>query len=140
MLNQPDHDMLAANDSGACAQYHKTKVKSKASDPAFTYSPFSRSFRLRKGSSAAVKLLLYRGFDYCISIGCDPLLGEKIEFAITDDVTGEPLYTNTSDDFYNYTEFTAESPRKTTITITVPGNSSDSAEGCVGVLIESRQL
>ena len=141
-----------------CANFHK-QTCARASEDGFTFNSQSRSGIFGKGMTSEMKVVLFQGMDYSISICNEKILGkEGMKFTLTDAKTGELIYDNSTDGGTQQIEFTCETTRNVLIKVTAPGaastGGSDVAKagggstkpktakaedaGCVGVLIEQK--
>lgn len=128
-----------------CGQFHKRAGCSQATEEGFMYNSQSKSGLFAPGTSSKLKVVFYEGFDYSISLCSDKLFGTAgLDFTLTDTKTGEVLYNNATDSKSQHMEFSCETTRAVTITVTVPGAAPKKGSGkaydggCVGVLIEQK--
>jgi len=134
---------LSAQD---CAGFHKKAGCSQASEDGFIYNSQSKSGLFAPGTASNLKVVFYEGFDYSISLCGDKAIGAEMAFKLTDTKTGEILYDNATDSKAQHMEFSCETTRPVTITVTVPGsapagdkkNVKPQNGACVGVLIEQK--
>jgi hypothetical protein len=133
------HSQLTAQQP--CVTFHRQLGCSQASGPGFIYNSQSKSGVFAKGTTSKLKLVVYTGFDYSVSICADPILGTQIGYIITDATTGEVLYDNATDKYPTHNEFSVEQVRNLNITVSIPGTpgvKGKDKSGCLGVLIEQR--
>jgi hypothetical protein len=134
---------LPLNSQAPCAMFHRKSCGSMASETGFIYNSQSKSGLFAPGTTSKMKCIFYSGMDYSITICADRLLGDGIQFTLTDAATGELLYDNATDNKVPHMEFSCESTRNMVITVTVPGagiNKGKAADGgCLGILIEQKK-
>ena len=87
---------------------------------------------------------IYKGMDYRISVCCEPLLGEKVNYKIFDSRTNELLFDNKSAEETQTFEFQSISTRQLIIEVMVPQGATEKEQhkatdaACVGLLIEHK--
>lgn len=142
--------------SAQCPNFHKMNCM-RGSEETFHYNSQSKSGLFTPGMTSELKVVLYEGMDYSISLCNDKILGKgEMKFTLKDAKTGEVIYDNTTDEGSQQIEFTCETTRNVLIRVTAPGaaagGGSDVAKtgnkpaksaraedaGCVGVLIEQK--
>jgi hypothetical protein len=133
--------------ASVCGQFHKKACHmegSRSDDRAFQYNAQSKSGLFAQGSTSKLRCVVYKGMDYRMTVCCETVLGDKINFKIMDGRTNELLFDNTKADNTHQFEFSAGSTRQLVIEVTVPtgevkeekGKPTDAA--CVGMLIEHK--
>lgn len=137
----------AVAQTSACGQFHKTACHmegSKADNKAFQYNSQSKSGLFAQGTTSKMRCVVYKGMDYRMTVCCETILGDKINFKIFDGRTQELLFDNAKNEDAPQFEFSAGSTRQLVIEVTVPtgevkeqkGKPQDAA--CVGMLIEHK--
>ncbi|MEO8761583.1 MAG: hypothetical protein ABI388_09215, partial [Bacteroidia bacterium] len=97
-----------------------------------------------QGSVSKMRCIVYKGNDYRISVCCETILGDKVNFKIYDGRTNEQLFDNTKNDNTQQFEFQAATTRQLIIEATVPAGEVKEEKGkaenaaCVGLLIENK--
>jgi hypothetical protein len=130
-----------------CSGFHKSNciIEGSRSDRrAFQYNAQSKSGLFAQGSTSKMRCVVYKGMDYRMTVCCETVLGEKINFKIFDGRTNELLFDSQKNDDTKQFEFSAGSTRQLVIEVTVPtgevkeekGKPADAA--CVGMLIEHK--
>ncbi len=131
-----------------CSNYHKYNCGC-SENIYYKYNDASRSALFLKGQTSRLKLEVYNGRDYRISICADEILGNVIGLKIIDTIEGTVLYDNSHDDYAQEFEFTVTETKELDIEVNVPGANINPGEngrngilrkntkmGCLGVLIE----
>jgi len=137
----------AVAQTSACGSFHKTACHmegSKSDRKAFQYNSQSKSGLFGQGTTSKMRCVVYKGMDYRMTVCCDIVLGDKINFKIFDGRTQELLFDNAKNENAQQFEFQAGSTRQLVIEVTVPtgevkeekGKPQDAA--CVGLLIEHK--
>jgi len=133
--------------TSACGQFHKTACVmegTKADRKAFAYNAQSKSGLFAQGSTSKMRCVVYKGMDYRMTVCCETVLGEKINFKIFDGRTQELLFDNAKNEDASQFEFSAGSTRQLVIEVTVPTGEVKEQKGkpvdaaCVGMLIEHK--
>lgn len=133
--------------TSACGQFHKTACfmeGSKADRKAFQYNSQSKSGLFAQGTTSKMRCVVYKGMDYRMTVCCETVLGEKINFKIFDGRTQELLFDSQKNDDTHQFEFQAGSTRQLVIEVTVPTGEVKEQKGkpvdaaCVGLLIEHK--
>jgi hypothetical protein len=127
--------------SNPCQDFHK-KSCLRSPDEGFTYNGQSRSGLFSQGQSSTVKVVLYKGMDYHISVCTED--ESQANFVLKDAKTGEVLYDNSTDNNTQEIQITNENTRHVNIVFTLPGEQKkDMVKGtegkCAGLLIEHRR-
>lgn len=102
-----------------CGDFHKKRCQ-RSDDDKFVYDAQSKSGLFGSGQSSDLRMVIYKGMDYRISICADALFGKDIKFKIKDAKTGEVMYDNTTDKMVQEVEFSSETTRTILIQVTVP--------------------
>lgn len=111
---------------------------------AFQYNAQSKSGLFAQGTISKMRCIVYKGNDYRISVCCETVIGDKVNFKIYDARTNEELFDNTKNDNTQQFEFQAASTRSLIIEATVPAGDVKEEKGkaenaaCVGLLIENK--
>ena len=132
---------------GSCTNYHRMACAmegSKKDAKEFMYNAQSKSGLFAQGSVSKMRCVVYKGNDYRISVCCETILGDKVNFKIFDAKTNELLFDNTQNEDAQQFEFSAATTRPLVIEVAVPegttaadkGKTADAA--CVGLLIENK--
>lgn len=133
---------LPLNSQAPCVTYHRQAGCSQASEPGFIYNSQSKSGLFARGTTSKLKAVFYSGFDYSISLCADKSLGQDIGLVLSDATTGEVLYDNATDNKSQHMEFSCETTRNMTITISIPGSGPSKGQAsdgaCLGILIEQK--
>jgi hypothetical protein len=130
---------------GACSQFHRkycTFEDDKKGN--WQYNAQSKSGLFNMGMVSKLRCVIYKGMDYRISVCCEPLLGEKVNYKIFDARTNELLFDNkTAEDTQTF-EFQSISTRQLVIEVMVPQGATEKEQhkatdaACVGLLIEHK--
>jgi len=132
---------------GPCTDFHKKACVmegTRKDKRAFSYNAQSKSGLFAQGSVSKMRCIVYKGNDYRISVCCESILGEKVNFKIYDGRTNEQLFDNTKNDNTQQFEFQAATTRQLIIEATVPAGEVKEEKGkaenaaCVGLLIENK--
>ncbi len=102
-----------------CGDFHKRKCP-RSEDDKFVYDAQSKSGLFGSGQTSDLRMIIYKGLDYRISICADDLFGKDVKFKIKDAKTGEVMYDNTTDKMVQEVEFSSENTRSILIQVTVP--------------------
>lgn len=133
--------------TSVCSNFHRKACHlegSKADKRAFQYNSQSKSGLFGQGTTSKIRCVVYKGMDYRMTVCCETVLGDKINFKIYDGRTNEQLFDNTKNDNVQQFEFSSQGTRQLIIEVTVPtgevkeekGKPEDAA--CVGLLIEHK--
>jgi hypothetical protein len=131
----------------ACSNFHRKACYMEGTRKdarQFMYNAQSKSGLFAQGTVSKLRCIVYKGNDYRISVCCETILGDKVNFKIYDARTNELLFDNTKNDDTQQFEFAAATTRQLIIEATVPvgetkeekGKATDAA--CVGLLIENK--
>lgn len=127
--------------SNPCSDFHK-KSCLRSPDEGFAYNGQSKSGLFSKGQNSTIKVILYKGMDYHISVCTED--DTQANFTLKDAKTGEVLYDNSTDNNTQEIQITNENTRHVNILFTIPGEAKkDMIKGteglCAGLLIEHRR-
>ena len=152
----------SAFSQASCTGFHKKNCKSGTKD-GWVYNSQSKSGLFLEGMSSEIKIVIFKDFDYALTLCNDKGLGKgELGLTLKDAKTGEMIYDNSVDGGTQHFEFTCETTRSVIVTVTAPsGDGSAKAEkgkgndakksaektngpksaegsggGCVGLLIE----
>jgi hypothetical protein len=132
---------------GPCTNFHRKACVmegTRKDKREFMYNAQSKSGLFSQGSVSKMRCVVYKGMDYRISVCCETILGEKVNFKIYDGRTNEELFDNTKNDNAQQFEFQASTTRQLIIEATVPAGEVKEEKGkaidaaCVGLLIENK--
>jgi hypothetical protein len=133
--------------ASVCGEFHKKACYmegTRKDKRAFMYNAQSKSGLFAQGSTSKMRCVVYRGNDYRMSVCCETILGDKVNFKIYDARTKELLFDNAKNDNTQQFEFQAASTRQLIIEATVPMGEVKEEKGkaenaaCVGLLIENK--
>ena len=137
--------------AGPCTDFHRKNCAmegSRKDGKGFMYNAQSKSGLFAQGSTSKMRCIVYKGQDYRMSVCCETVIGDKVNFKIYDARTNELLFDNTKNDDAQQFEFSASVTRPLIIEATVPagetkGSSKEEKElgtdaACVGLLIENK--
>jgi hypothetical protein len=133
--------------ASACGEFHKKACfmeGTKKDKRAFMYNAQSKSGLFAQGSTSKMRCIVYKGMDYRLTVCCETIIGDKVNFKIYDARTNELLFDNTKNDDAQQFEFQASSTRQLIIEATVPAGEVKEEKGkaetaaCVGLLIENK--
>ncbi|MBS1651561.1 MAG: hypothetical protein JSU07_06075 [Bacteroidetes bacterium] len=131
--------------AGVCGQFHKKYcVLEKVKGEKWQYNAQSKSGLFSMGMTSKLRCVIYKGMDYRMSVCCESVLGDKVNFKILDARTNELLFDNTSADNTQIFEFQSVSTRQLIIEVVVPQGATNKDEhktqdgACVGLLIEHK--
>jgi hypothetical protein len=126
---------LSGQDCTGYQQYHCTYA-----DYSFFYSRQSKSFLMKPGQSAELKVIAYSGEDYYIAVCAHSKFG-NINFRILEDNAERTvIYDNKDDKYAESIIFSNEVTRNLIIEVNVPFNEkSENERRCVGTIIEFRK-
>jgi hypothetical protein len=91
-----------------------------------------------------LRCVIYKGMDYRVSVCCETVLGDKVNYKIFDSRTNELLFDNSTAEDTQVFEFQSASTRQLVIEVVVPQGATEknkhkSAQAaCVGLLIEHK--
>ncbi|WP_317899745.1 hypothetical protein [Aurantibacillus circumpalustris] len=131
--------------TAVCGQFHrKFCVFDDAKGGSWQYNAQSKSGLFNQGMVSKLRCVIYKGMDYRISVCCETILGEKVNYKIFDGRTNEMLFDNKAAEDVQVFEFQSVSTRQLVIEVVVPQGATEkdkhkSADAaCVGLLIEHK--
>ncbi len=131
--------------SGVCGQFHrKFCVFDDAKAGNWQYNAQSKSGLFNQGMVSKLRCVIYKGMDYRISVCCETILGEKVNYKIFDARTNEMLFDNKAAEDTQIFEFQSVSTRQLVIEVVVPQGATEKDKhkstdaACVGLLIEHK--
>jgi hypothetical protein len=131
--------------AGVCGQFHKKYcVLEKAKGEKWQYNAQSKSGLFNQGMVSKLRCVIYKGMDYRISVCCETVLGDKVNYKIFDSRTNEMLFDNAAAEDTQIFEFQSVSTRQLVIEVVVPQGATEkdkhksSDAACVGLLIEHK--
>src|SRR6478609_4346986 len=130
--------------SGVCGQFHRKYCVFEDTKGTWQYNAQSKSGLFNQGMVSKLRCVIYKGMDYRISVCCETLLGDKVNYKIFDARTNELLFDNkTAEDTQTF-EFQSISTRQLVIEVMVPQGATEKEQhkatdaACVGLLIEHK--
>ena len=108
------------------------------------YNAQSKSGLFNQGMVSKLRCVIYKGMDYRVSVCCETVLGDKVNYKIFDSRTNELLFDNSTAEDTQVFEFQSASTRQLVIEVVVPQGATEknkhkSAQAaCVGLLIEHK--
>ncbi len=143
--------MVSANimfaQTSVCGQFHRKfcllSEDEKGGAP-WTYNSQSKSGLFNKGMTSKIRCVIYKGMDYRMSVCCETVIGDVLNYKIFVARTSELLFDNSSAENTPVFEFQSTSTRQLIIEVTIPnGDTSEekhkpSNAACVGLLIENK--
>ena len=130
--------------SGVCGQFHRKYCVFDDSKGAWQYNAQSKSGLFNQGMVSKLRCVIYKGMDYRISVCCETILGEKVNYKIYDGRTNELLFDNKTAEEVQSFEFQSVSTRQLVIEVVVPQGATEKDKhkstdaACVGLLIEHK--
>lgn len=130
--------------SGVCGQFHRKYCVFEDDKGAWQYNAQSKSGLFNQGMVSKLRCVIYKGMDYRISVCCETLLGEKVNYKIFDARTNEMLFDNKAAEDVQTFEFQSVSTRQLVIEVMVPQGATEKDKhksteaACVGLLIEHK--
>jgi hypothetical protein len=131
--------------AGVCGQFHKKYcVSEKAKNEKWQYNAQSKSGLFNQGMTSKLRCVIYKGMDYRITVCCETVLGDKVNYKILDARTNEMLFDNASAEDAQVFEFQSVSTRQLIIEVVVPQGATEKDKhkatdaACVGLLIEHK--
>lgn len=131
--------------TSVCGQFHKkycTFEEDKSEK--WQYNAQSKSGLFNQGMVSKLRCVIYKGMDYRISVCCETILGEKVNYKIFDARTNELLFDNKANEDTQTFEFQSVSTRQLVIEVVVPPGATEKEKhksteaACVGLLIEHK--
>ncbi len=131
--------------TSVCGQYHKKYCKFEDDKGnAWMYNAQSKSGLFNQGMVSKLRCVIYKGMDYRISVCCETIIGEKVNYKIFDARTNEMLFDNKAAEDTQVFEFQSVSTRQLIIEVVVPQGATEKDKhkaadaACVGLLIEHK--
>lgn len=132
--------------SGVCGQFHRKYCVFEDTKEAgkWQYNAQSKSGLFNQGMVSKLRCVIYKGMDYRISVCCETILGEKVNYKIFDARTNEMLFDNKEAEDTQTFEFQSVSTRQLVIEVVVPQGATEKDKhkstdaACVGLLIEHK--
>jgi hypothetical protein len=131
--------------AGVCGQFHKKYcVLEKQKNEKWQYNAQSKSGLFNQGMTSKLRCVIYKGMDYRISVCCETVLGDKVNYKILDARTSEMLFDNATAEDTQVFEFQSVSTRQLIIEVMVPQGATEKDKhkatdaACVGLLIEHK--
>lgn len=136
---------FAFSQAGVCGNFHKKYcVLEKAKNEKWQYNAQSKSGLFNQGMTSKLRCVIYKGMDYRISVCCETVLGDKVNYKIFDSRTNEMLFDNSAAEDTQIFEFQSVSTRQLIIEVVVPQGATEKDKhkatdaACVGLLIEHK--
>jgi hypothetical protein len=139
---------VAVAQTSACGSFHRTRCimeGSKEEVKDFQYNAQSRSGLFTQGSVSKMRCVVYRGMEYRMTVCLETdVLGENIQFKITDAATKKELFDSAKEENIKQFEFSCEQTKQLIIEVVVPSGEVKEEKGkpvgaaCVGLLIEHK--
>lgn len=131
--------------SGVCGNFHrKYCVFDDNKGGNWQYNAQSKSGLFNQGMVSKLRCVIYKGMDYRISVCCETILGDKVNYKIYDARTNELLFDNKANEDTQIFEFQSVSTRQLVIEVVVPQGATEKDKhkstdaACVGLLIEHK--
>lgn len=130
--------------AGVCNNFHKKYCVFDKSAEKWTYNAQSKSGLFGQGMVSKLRCVIYKGMDYRISVCCETVLGDKVNYKIFDGRTSELLFDNAVAENTQVFEFQSVSTRQLVIEVMVPQGATEKDKhkatdaACVGLLIENK--
>jgi hypothetical protein len=131
--------------ASVCGQFHKKYCELDGSRTgAWQYNAQSKSGLFNQGMVSKLRCVIYKGMDYRISVCCETVLGDKVNYKIFDSRTNELLFDNATAEDTQTFEFASSSTRQLVIEVVVPKGATEKDKhkaadaACVGLLIEHK--
>jgi len=131
--------------AGVCGQFHKKFcVLEKPKGDKWLYNAQSKSGLFNQGMVCKLRCVIYKGMDYRVSVCCETVLGDKVNYKIFDSRTNELLFDNAAAEDTQIFEFQSVSTRQLIIEVVVPTGATEKDKhksqdaACVGLLIEHK--
>ncbi len=131
--------------SSVCGQYHRKYCKFEDEKGGnWQYNAQSKSGLFNQGMVSKLRCVIYKGMDYRISVCCETIIGEKVNYKIFDSRTSEMLFDNKAAEETQVFEFQSVSTRQLVIEVVVPQGATEKDKhkatdaACVGLLIEHK--
>lgn len=137
--------ITALAQTSVCGQYHRKYCKFEDDKGReWLYNAQSKSGLFNQGMVSKLRCVIYKGMDYRISVCCETIIGEKVNYKIFDSRTNELLFDNKAAEETQIFEFQSVSTRQLVIEVVVPTGATEkdkhkaSDAACVGLLIEHK--
>jgi hypothetical protein len=137
--------LTGAAQSSVCGNFHKKYCKFQETKGAkWEYNAQSKSGLFNQGMVSKIRCVIYKGMDYRISVCCETLIGDKVNYKIFDSKTNELLFDNKTAEDTQIFEFQSVSTRQLVIEVMVPQGATEKDKhkstdaACVGLLIEHK--
>lgn len=131
--------------AGLCGSFHKKYCKVyDENGTKWDYNAQSKSGLFNQGMVSKLRCVIYKGMDYRISVCCETVLGDKVNYKIFDSRTNELLFDNSTAEDTQVFEFQSISTRQLIIEVVVPKGAVEKEKhkpvdaACVGLLIEHK--
>ena len=131
--------------AGVCSNFHKKYCQLEGSRAGnWQYNSQSKSGLFNQGMVSKLRCVIYKGMDYRISVCCETVLGDKVNYKIYDSRTNELLFDNSTAEDTQVFEFQSVSTRQLVIEVVVPKGATEKDKhkatdaACVGLLIEHK--
>jgi hypothetical protein len=131
--------------SSVCGPYHRKFCRfDDDKSGKWMYNAQSRSGLFAQGVVSKLRCVIYKGMDYRISVCCETVLGDKVNYKIFDARTDEMLFDNKAAEDTQTFEFQSVSTRQLVIEVVVPKGAAEKDQhkandaACVGLLIEHK--
>lgn len=130
--------------ASVCSNFHKKYCVLEKSNEKWSYNAQSKSGLFNQGMVSKLRCVIYKGMDYRISVCCETVLGDKVNYKIFDGRTNELLFDNTAAENTQMFEFQSVSTRQLVIEVVVPQGATEKDKhkatdaACVGLLIENK--
>ncbi len=130
--------------SGVCGNFHKKYCILEKTGEKWSYNAQSKSGLFAQGMTNKLRCVIYKGMDYRISVCCETVLGDKVNYKIFDGRTQELLFDNSAAEDTQIFEFQSVSTRQLVIEVAVPQGATEKDKhkatdaACVGLLIENK--
>jgi len=137
--------LTGAAQSSVCGNFHKKYCKfQETKGVKWEYNAQSKSGLFNQGMVSKIRCVIYKGMDYRISVCCETLIGDKVNYKIFDSKTNELLFDNKAAEDTQIFEFQSVSTRQLVIEVLVPQGATEKDKhkstdaACVGLLIEHK--
>lgn len=130
--------------SSVCGNFHKKYCVLEKTGEKWNYNAQSKSGLFGMGQVHKLRCVIYKGQDYRISVCCETVLGDKVNYKIFDGRTQELLFDNAAAENTQIFEFQSVSTRQLIIEVSVPQGATEKDKhkatdaACVGLLIENK--
>jgi hypothetical protein len=137
--------LMGFSQASVCSGFHKKYcVLEKSKGEKWQYNAQSKSGLFNQGMVSKLRCVIYKGMDYRISVCCETVLGDKVNYKIFDARTQELLFDNSTAEDTQVFEFQSVSTRQLIIEVVVPTGATEQDKhkaqdaACVGLLIEHK--